>query len=64
MKYKAIVSFSGAISMASGDVCEIADTSLATDLLKAHYIIPLGDDAVKEKPKKATKRKAKKSDDN
>lgn len=40
MQYKAIISFSGKISMASGQVSEISDESLAKDLLKAGYIIP------------------------
>ena len=36
--YKAKVSFSGIISMSVGDVGEIADASIAKDLLKAGYI--------------------------
>lgn len=38
MMYKALVSFTGIISMAEGDVREISDTSLANDLLKSKYI--------------------------
>ena len=49
MLYKACVSFSGKISMASGTVREISDQSLADDLINAGYIIPF------EADKKATK---------
>lgn len=78
MQYKALVSFSSIkLSMATGDVREISDTSIANDLLKAGYVIPLDpdEDDIKvkepeeskeetkaEKPK--TKRKGKKSDGN
>ena len=65
MKYTALVSFSGVISMAYGDVREISDVSVANDLLKAGYIVPLGNsDIAKEKPKKTTKRKGKKEKEN
>ena len=51
--------------MASGDVAEIADVSVANDLLKAGYIIALeSDDVTEKKPRKATKRKEKKTDGN
>ena len=50
MLYKALVSFSGNISMAGDEVREISDQTLANDLTKAGYIIPL-DAAKKEKPK-------------
>ena len=36
--YKALVSFSGKISMAAGEVREIADKDIADDLTKAGYI--------------------------
>ena len=70
MQYKAIVSFSGIISMAMGEVREISDQSLSNDLLRAGYIIPLEakpkpneekvvtEDVKVEKPK--SKRKGKK----
>ena len=35
MRYKAIVSFSGKIAMAMGDIREIEDASLVDDLMKA-----------------------------
>ena len=64
MQYKAIVSFSGKVSMAMGQVRDFSDESLAKDLLKAGYIIPLEadkkakiEDKKEEKPK--TKRKGK-----
>lgn len=38
MKYKALVSFSGVISMAEGEVREIEDPAIVNDLLKAGYI--------------------------
>lgn len=66
MRYKALVSFSGQISMAMGEVREISDQSIVDDLLKARYIIPIEpkEEKVKtddvEKPKTKTKRKEKK----
>lgn len=36
--YKALVSFSGVISMAAGDVREIADPAIVADLTRAGYI--------------------------
>lgn len=41
MKYKALVSFSGVISMATDEVREISNESVAKDLLKAGYIIEM-----------------------
>lgn len=38
MRYRALVSFTGLVSMAKGQVREISDLSLAHDLLKAKYI--------------------------
>lgn len=40
MEYKALVSFSGAISMSMGEVREIEDPAIVNDLLKAGYIQP------------------------
>ena len=68
MQYKALVSFSGKVSMAMGEVREISDQSLVDDLLKAGYILPLDSKKAKaevekvEKPK--TKRKAGNKDGN
>ncbi len=49
MKYKALVSFSGIISMAMDEVREIPDKSLVKDLMRAGYIIELKPD---RKPRK------------
>lgn len=49
MEYRAKVSFSGIISMVEGETAEIADPTIAKDLLKAGYI---------EEVKPATKSKA------
>lgn len=52
MLYKACVSFSGAISMAMGEVREISDPVLAADLLKAGHIVEhKADDAPKAEKK-------------
>ena len=41
MKYKALVSFAGAISMAKGEIREISDSPTVDDLLSAKYIEPV-----------------------
>lgn len=38
MEYRALVSFSGIISMAMGEIREIDDEPIAKDLLRAGYI--------------------------
>lgn len=38
MRYRALVSFTGLVSMAKDEVREISDLSIANDLLKAKYI--------------------------
>lgn len=55
MKHRALVSFSGAISMTKGEVREISNPTVVEDLLKAGYIEP----AEGEKPKKTTTTKNK-----
>lgn len=40
MKYKALTSFSGSISMAKDEIRELTDKSLIKDLSKAGYIMP------------------------
>lgn len=47
MKYKALVSFAGAVTMAKGEIKEIDNPLIAKDLLTAKYIEP-----VKENKKK------------
>lgn len=50
VKYKALVSFSGIISMAMGEIREISDKSIADDLLKNNYIIELKEIKPVKKP--------------
>ena len=64
--YKALVSFSGRISMVKGEVRDINDPVVVADLLKAKYIVDLeakkkaADVAAKTQPKKSTKKSSKK----
>ena len=68
--YRALVSFSGRISMAKGEVREISDKSMVKDLLSAKYIEevmtekPKSEKSVRKKSakKKTTKGKEKKDD--
>ncbi len=56
--YRALVSFSGLISMAQDEVREISDKEIAKDLLNARYIEEVTPD--EPKPiKKSTKKKKK-----
>lgn len=52
--YRALVSFSGLVSMACGEVAEISDLSTANDLLRAGYIeeVKTGRKPAKEEVKK------------
>ena len=57
--YKALVSFSGVISMAQGETREIGDENIVKSLLKSGYIEPVEiveviETAPKEKPKAKT----------
>jgi len=63
MMYKALISFTGIVAMAKGDVREISDTSLANDLLKAGYVEQVMDvisQDVTEKKAKSPSRKGNK----
>ena len=62
MKYKATISFTGVVSMAMGEVKEL-DSSLAENLVKVGYLIPLeGKKAEpKEEPVEEVKETKKKS---
>ena len=51
--YKALTTFCGAVSMAEGDVADIKDKKVATDLLEAGYIVEVG--KKKAEPKSAPK---------
>lgn len=48
MKYRALVSFSGLISMAMGEVREISDEAIVIDLLNAGYIEELKETKIKK----------------
>ena len=56
MMYKAIVSFSGIVSMAEGDIAEIADKAVSEDLLNAGYI-----EAVEETKNESKRAKSKRN---
>ncbi len=51
MKHKALVSFTGAVTMTKGEVREISDLAIVKDLLKAGYIEPVEEEAKKTKRK-------------
>ncbi len=57
MKYKALVSFSGLVSMTMDEVREISDQSIVKDLLKAGYIMEM-----KAEEQKKTRSRKKKGD--
>lgn len=50
--YKALISFSGLVSMAEGDVRDIANKEVVKDLLKAGYIEEVKDKSAKKKTAK------------
>ena len=67
--YRALISFSGLISMAEGEIKEIADKAMAKDLLNAGYIEEVtpdhpsdapAEEKPKDKPRKKSTRKKKK----
>ena len=60
MKYRALVSFVGKISMAQGEVREIADINLANSLLHPHFIEKV--EELKEPTEKVEIKKSKKKD--
>ena len=58
MKYRALISFSGNITMAMGEVREIDNKGIANDLLNAGYIEELKETKIKiTEPNKTIKRK-------
>ena len=65
--YKALVSFSGRISMVKGEVRDINDPVVVADLLKAKYIVDLeakkkaADNAAKKSTKRPSKKSSKKT---
>ena len=52
MLYKALISFSGVVSMATDEIRDISDKSIAMDLLKAGYV-----EEVPQEEKKTVKKK-------
>ena len=58
--YKALVSFSGAISMAKGQVADIKNEEVVKDLLNAGYIEKVKETEPKEKVEETENTKKKK----
>lgn len=56
MLYRALVSFSGVVSMTMGEIGEISDPSIVKDLLKAGYIVEVPQEDQKVVKKKAAKK--------
>lgn len=54
--YKALISFSGLVSMAVGEVGEISDLAVAKDLLKAGYVAEIKPEEPEKAPKKGAKK--------
>lgn len=54
MKYKALVSFSGAVNASLNQIIEINDEEIANDLLKAGYITVVKDSKKTVKDSKKT----------
>lgn len=48
MLYKALISFSGVVSMTIGEVREFSDQSVIDDLVEAGYIMPMYEKTPKE----------------
>lgn len=62
MQYKALISFSGLISMSMGEVREITDQKIVNDLLNAGYIAKIIEIKKEEEAKKTKKGGKKKSE--
>lgn len=58
MKVRALVSFSGVVSMRKGEEREIYNQAIINDLLQAKYIEALEKPEKKEEPKPPAKRKS------
>lgn len=41
MRYKALVSFAGAVTMSKGEIRNLTDSLVVSDLLEAKYIAPV-----------------------
>lgn len=59
MSYRALTSFSGLISMSTGEIRDIKDAALAKDLLKIGYIEEYNPEQISEKNTSNKKRKGK-----
>lgn len=55
MAYRALVSFSGVLSMVKGEVREITDEAVANDLVKSGYITDLSEKQKTAKSSKSSK---------
>ena len=62
MQYKALISFSGLISMSMGEVRKITDQKIVNDLLNAGYIAKIIEIKKEEEAKKTKKGGKKKSE--
>lgn len=57
MRVKATVSFTGAVTMFAGEVREITDGSVLTDLIRCGYVTPLEEKSPKpNQPKPKSRR--------
>lgn len=63
MLYHALTSFSGKVSMAMGEIGEIADPSIASDLLRAGLVEEWKADEAEKPAKKPAKKPADNSSD-
>ena len=57
--YRALISFSGQVSMAEGEIREISDKNIVDDLLDAKYIEEITPDDPKKKPEAEQPKEAK-----
>lgn len=58
MKIKALISFSGALTMAKGEVREYGNKEVISDLVRAGYV-----EEVKETPKRSVKNEGKRDNE-
>ena len=54
MRYRALVSFTGTVSMAGGEVREISDLAIAKNLLKVGYIEEITEKVTEKETEKVT----------
>lgn len=62
MAYRALVSFTGVLSMVKGEVREITDDTIVKDLIKSGYIVDLSEKQKTAKSSKSGKSKVGESD--